>query len=116
MNEFIDACVSKRYTFARIKRTIIHILLNTKKSFAKEYLNSDISYVRLLGVNSKGSQYLKEKRKEIEIQVLSKFRGNSFALLQFEKQSTYAYASVKDEKFRSKLYEKEHYLFPIRVN
>lgn len=116
MNDFINACVSKRYTFARIKRTIIHILLNTKKKFAKEYLSNDISYVRLLGVTAKGSQYLKEKRKEIEIPILSKFRGNSFALLQFEKQATYAYACVKDDKIRSELYEKEHYLFPIRVD
>lgn len=116
MNDFINACVSKRYTFARIKRTIVHILLNTKKKFAKEYLSNDISYVRLLGVTAKGSQYLKEKRKEIEIPILSKFRGNSFALLQFEKQATYAYACVKDDKIRSELYEKEHYLFPIRVD
>ena len=115
MNEFINLCVSKRYTFARIKRTIVHILLNTKKEFAKEYLNNDISFVRLLGVNNKGSLYLKEKRKEIEIPILSKFRGNSFSLLQYEKQATYTYACVKDENFRSAMYEKEHFMFPIRV-
>lgn len=114
MNEFISMCVSKRYTFARIKRTIIHILLNTKKDFAKEHLNNDIKYVRLLGIDKKGSEYLKEKRKELEIPILSKFRGNSFSLLQYEKQATYTYASIKDEKLRSELYEKEHYLFPIR--
>lgn len=116
MNEFINACVSKRYTFARIKRTIVHILLNTKKEFAKEILSQDIKYIRLLGVDSKGSEYLKEKRKEIEIPILSKFRGNSFALLQYEKQATYAYASVKSEELRSKLYEEEHFIFPIRFN
>ena len=116
MNEFINACVSKRYTFARIKRTIIHILLNTKKDFAKENLSQDIKYIRLLGVDSKGSEYLKEKRKEIEIPVLSKFRGNSFTLLQYEKQATYTYACVKSEELRSKLYEEEHFFFPIRIN
>lgn len=116
MNEFINLCVSKRYTFARIKRTIIHILLNTKKEFAKEMLSKDIGYIRLLGVDKKGSEYLKEMRKEIEIPILSKFRGNSFSLLQYEKQATYAYASVKSEEFRSKLYEEEHFLFPIRKN
>jgi cytidyltransferase-like protein len=116
MNEFINLCVSKRYTFARIKRTIIHILLNTKKDFAKEMLNQDIKYIRLLGIDSKGSDYLKEKRKDIEIPVLSKFRGNSFALLQYEKQATYTYACIKTEEIRSKLYEEEHFLFPIRVN
>ena len=114
MEEFINSCVSKRYTFARIKRTIVHIILNTKKNFAKDMLNEDIKYIRLLGIDKKGSEYLKEKRKEIEIPVLSKFRGNSFALLQYEKQATYAYASVKSETLRSKLYEEEHFFFPIR--
>ena len=116
MNEFINMCVSKRYTFARIKRTIIHIILNTKKAFAKEYLNNNIKYIRLLGMDKKGSEYLKEKRKEIEIPVLSKFRGNSFSLLQYEKQATYAYASVKNEEVRSKMYEEEHFIFPIRID
>ena len=116
MNEFINACVSKRYTFARIKRTIIHILLNTKKDFAKEQLSQNIKYVRLLGIDSKGSEYLREKRKEIEIPLLSKFRGNSFSLLQYEKQATYSYACIKSEEIRSKLYEEEHFFFPIRVN
>lgn len=116
MNEFIELCVSKRYTFARIKRTIIHLLINTKKEFAKEFLNKDIGYIRLLGLDEKGSRYLKEKRKDLEIPVLSKFRGNSFSLLQYEKQATYAYASVKEETLRSKLYEEEHFIFPIRVN
>lgn len=114
MDEFINACVCKRYTFARIKRTIVHILLNTKKDFAKEVLSQNIKYIRLLGFDSKGSEYLKEKRKEIEVPVLSKFRGNSFSLLQYEKQATYTYASIKSEEFRSKLYEEEHFLFPIR--
>lgn len=116
MNKFINLCVSKRYTFARIKRTIIHLLINTKKEFAKEFLNKDIPYIRLLGIDKKGSEYLKEKRKEIEIPILSKFRGNSFSLLQYEKQATYAYASIKSENIKSKLYEEEHFLFPLRID
>lgn len=116
MEEFINLCVSKRYTFARIKRTIVHILLNTKKEFAKEYLSQNIKYIRLLGIDRKGSEYLKEKRKEIEVHLLSKFRGNSFGLLQYEKQATYTYACVKNEEIRSKLYEEEHFVFPIRVD
>lgn len=115
MNEFISLCVSKRYTFARIKRTIIHLLINTKKEFAKEFLSRDIPYIRILGLDKKGSEYLKEKRKEIEVPLLSKFRGNSFSLLQYEKQATYAYACIKKEEIRSKLYEEEHFLFPIRL-
>lgn len=114
MKEFIDMCISKRYTYARIKRTIIHILVNTKKDFAKKFLSNDITYIRLLGVTNKGQEYLNSIRKEIEIPLLSKFRGNSFPLLQLEKQVNYIYNSTKNNDYCNKEYEKEHYIYPIR--
>ena len=114
MNEFINACISKRYTYARIKRTIVHILVNTKKDFAKKFLNTDISYIRLLGVNEKGQQYLNSIRKEIDVPLLSKFRGKSFPVLQLEKQVNYVYNQIKDNIYSIGQYEKEHYIYPIR--
>ena len=114
MKEFIDMCISKRYTFARIKRTIIHILANTKKDFAKKFLNTNISYIRLLGVSNKGQEYLNSIRKEIEVPLLSKFRGKNFALLQFEKQVNYLYNATKSLSYAKDEYEKEHYIYPIR--
>lgn len=114
MNEFIDSCISKRYTYARIKRTIIHILVNTKKDFAKKFLNMDISYIRLLGVNAKGQEYLNSIRKDIPVPLLSKFRGKSFPVLQLEKQVNYVYNQIKDNIYSNEEYEKEHYIYPIR--
>lgn len=114
MNEFIDLCISKRYTYARIKRTIIHILANAKKDFAKQFLNSDITYIRLLGVSNKGQEYLKQIRKEMNVPILSKFRGNSFPLLQLEKRINYVYNSIKNNIFSNEEYEKEHYIYPLR--
>lgn len=114
MEEFINLCVSKRYTFARIKRTIVHILVNTKKDFAKKFLNMDISYIRLLGVSKIGQEYINSIRKDIDVPLLSKFRGNSFPLLQLEKQVNYVYNSTKDNIYINKEYEKEHYIYPIR--
>ena len=38
MNEFIDLCTSKRYSHARIKRTIMHILLHNTKQYMDEYI------------------------------------------------------------------------------
>lgn len=114
MQEFINSCISKRYTAARIKRTIIHILCNTKKELADEFLNKDISYIRLLGFNKKGSDYLRSIRKDVSIPILSKFRGNSFKLLSEEKKVTYIYASNLSNSIRNRLYDEEHYLYPIR--
>ena len=113
MNEFIESCISKRYTYARIKRTIIHILVNTKKDFAKKFLNMDITYIRLLGASKKGKEYLNSIRKDVEIPILSKFRGNAFPLLQLEKQVNYVYNQIKENIYVNKEYEKEHYIFPI---
>ena len=114
MSEFINLCISKRYPFARIKRTIIHILANTKKDFAKQFLNSDITYIRLLGVSKKGQEYLNSIRKDIDVPLLSKFRGKNFALLQLEKQINYLYNCTKDQKYANAEYEKEHFIYPIR--
>lgn len=114
MEEFINKCVSKRYTFARIKRTIIHILLNTKKEFAKEVLNKDVTYIRILGTNKKGQEYLNEIRKEVEVPILSKFRGNAYPVLQFEKQANLVYNIALSQNVINEEYNKEHYLYPIR--
>ena len=114
MEEFINKCVSKRYTFARIKRTIVHILLNTKKDFAKEILSKDITYIRILGINKKGQEYLNEIRKDVEVPILSKFRGNAYPVLQFEKQANLVYNIAKSQDIINLEYSKEHYLYPIR--
>ena len=114
MEEFINKCVSKRYTFARIKRTIIHILLNTKKEFAKDVLNKDVTYIRILGTNKKGQEYLNEIRKEVEVPILSKFRGNAYPVLQFEKQANLVYNIALSQNVINEEYNKEHYLYPIR--
>lgn len=114
MNDFIEKCISKRYTHARIKRTIMHILLNTKKDFAKEVLNKDITYIRILGINKKGQEYLNEIRKDVEIPILSKFRGNAYPVLQFEKQANLVYNINKSQEIINLEYRKEHYLYPIR--
>lgn len=116
MDEFIKKCSSKRYTFARIKRTIVHIFANTQKEYAKEYLNKDISYIRVLGFNKKGKEYLNTIRKEIEIPVISKFKSKSFKVLSNEKDVTYVYASKIKEPHRTKIYDEEHFIFPIRMD
>ena len=114
MEDFIKKCTSKRYTFARIKRTIVHIICNTKKEFANEVLSKDVSFIRLLGVNSKGKEYIASIRKDMEVPIISKFKAKSFKLLKHEKTITYIYSSLLKEE-KNKYYEEEHYIFPIII-
>ncbi len=67
--EFLDACTSKRYTHARINRTLLHLLLQTSKEEAA--LLETNEPCRLLYANKRGLQYIKEK----DIEVISSFKA-----------------------------------------
>ena len=114
MKEFIDLCTSKRYSGARIKRTIIHILNNTLKEEAKEMLSKPIEFIRVLGFNQKGANYLSSIRKDIEIPVLNRFAGKDYPSLRIDLKASDVYFSILKEPLRSNEQQKELYLFPIR--
>src|SRR5574344_298411 len=63
MEEVIMAVKSKRYTYNRIKRMLIHILLGIKKEDA----NKKIDYIHLLGFNKQGQKYIKELQKTTKL-------------------------------------------------
>lgn len=114
MNEFIDACTSKRYSGARIKRTIIHILNNTKKEEAKLLLSKPIEFIRVLGFNEKGAKYLSSIRKEIETPILNRFAGKDYPDLRVDLKASDIYFSVLKEPKKSTEQQKELYLFPLK--
>jgi len=63
LNDYIDYLSSKRYTKTRIKRMLLYILLNIKKTDADLALKENI--IRVLGFNESGKKYLNKIKKEI---------------------------------------------------
>lgn len=63
LNEFIKAIQTKRYTYNKIRRMLIHILIGLKKEDAK----SPLEYIKVLGFNQKGKEYLNAHKKEFKI-------------------------------------------------
>lgn len=63
-DDFINHIKSKRYTYNRIKRMLIHILIGYTKTSRE---NISIKYVKVLGFNNKGQSYLKSLKSEIPI-------------------------------------------------
>ena len=55
LNDLINRIKSKRYTYVRLKRMLMHILLGIKKCDMVE----ENEYIRILGFNKKGQVYLK---------------------------------------------------------
>ena len=71
LDEFILNIKTKNYTYNRIKRMIIHILFSITK---EEIINNNkINYIRILGFNKKGKQYLNKIKKEINIPLITKY-------------------------------------------
>lgn len=69
--EFLNHCITKKYTRARIQRTLWHLLLQTTKKEAQKL--KETSFVRILATDEVGMQYLKEIKKNHEINLISKF-------------------------------------------
>ncbi|MBR4694318.1 MAG: nucleotidyltransferase [Bacilli bacterium] len=89
LEEFISKIKSKRYTHNKIKRMLIHILCNFTKEKAKNM--KEITYIRLLGFNSKGKEYLNQIKKDIDIPIISKITREKDPMLEYEIETTKIY-------------------------
>ena len=72
---------------------LIHILVNLKK----EETSLDIDYIRILGFNSKGKNYLKTIKKETSIPIITKYKDINSPLLEIEKKASYIYALIVND-------------------
>jgi len=61
---------SKSYTYNRLKRTLTYILLSITKEDCK---NLDLEYIRVLGFNNKGKEFLNKIKKDIDIPILTNY-------------------------------------------
>ena len=88
-SELISLVKSKRYTYNKITRMLLHILCNFTKEKAKMF--KDISYIRILGFNDTGKSYLNKVKKNIDVPIISKICRNKDLMLEFELETTNIY-------------------------
>lgn len=102
--EFMNNCIGRRYTRARIQRACVHLLTHTKRlDIPKlESLNS----IRVLGFNSKGRSYLKSLR-DNDVKVASRFNQMPENLRDLELKATQAYVYALDKDDRNRLIQRE---------
>ncbi len=108
--ELIMKIKSKRYTYNRISRMLLHILVGFTKREASQSKN--IEYIRILGFNENGRSYLNKYKKKIDVKILSKFIKDFSSILDFEVKTTQIYCLYKennivDEEFKNHLGKKE---------
>ncbi len=103
--ELVMNIKTKRYTYNKINRMLIHILLDIKK----EDNNKEV-YLRILGFNNKGRNYLNTIKKEINIPIFTNYKPNKSNILDIEYKSTFIYFLITNNL---SLIEKEYKNKPI---
>ena len=93
-DDLINRVKSKRYTYNKISRMLLHILIGLTKEDAKSM--KEIEYIRILGFSNKGQAYLNSIKKDIDIEVLSKFKRNSSKMLELELKTTTIYSLTEN--------------------
>lgn len=97
-SELVYNIKTKRYTYNRICRMLIHILIGLTK---KDVNNIELDYVKVLGFNSKGQQYLKDIRESIDIPTVV---NKDSLIYKYELKAAYLYGEAikKDISFDKK--------------
>ena len=71
---FYKEIESRRFTYGRTQRILIHILLGITKEFT-ENIKKEISYVRIMGFNKKGREYLNYLKRYENKKIISSLKN-----------------------------------------
>ena len=94
-DELVNNIKTKRYTYNKINRMLMHILFNLTKDESK---NIVIDYVRVLGFNSKGRSYLNKIKKNKDINIVTNYKDGISKLFDLENRVNNIYAIIVDNK------------------
>ena len=92
MEEFIFNVKTKRYTYNKIQRMIIHILLGITKTINH---SSQIEYIHVLGFNQRGQKYLKKIQKQVQVPLQP---ISTSTIYEVEKKAAFLYDLVANTK------------------
>ncbi len=102
--DLIQKIKTKRYTYNRINRMLVHILIG----FTKQDNNIiELDYIKILGFNEKGKNYLNKIKKEINIPLIT---NKSSLIYNYELKSALIYDLITNsdtfnfEKFNKPVY------------
>ena len=91
---------------------LLHILCNFTKEKATSF--REITYIRILGFNSKGKAYLNKIKKDIDIPIISKITRDKDPMLEYELDTTLIYdlpynKNLIKQEYRNTLFKGEEH-------
>lgn len=113
--QLMQALKTKRYTRAKLQRTMTRLLLNHRKHMlTTSQLQQGVPYLRVLGFSPQGQQLLKTMRKTAKVPVVVKASSYRHPMLELDIQAAIVHASAFRSPLQSELY-RDYYGQPIRI-
>ena len=106
-DELIKSIKSKKDTYNKISRMLLHILCNFTKEDAEAF--KEIKYIRILGFNKTGKACLNNIKKELDVPIISKITREKDPMLEFELNTTKIYDLIYNEGLFTKEYQNHLY-------
>ncbi len=103
-DSFIDACVSKRYTKARINRTLIFMLTNIKQASLDNL--PKLNELRILGFNQVGQKHMRYLI-DNEIKIVTRFKNMNKTYRDIELKATSVYISSLNPFQQERIWNRE---------
>ncbi|WP_425448950.1 nucleotidyltransferase [Dethiothermospora halolimnae] len=98
INKILDGIKTKRYTYTRLQRIMMHLLLGLDKNKLFNFYKEEPLYIRVLGFNKKGIKILNKAKKVSSFPIITKFANykninNSLLhkVIQYDKRATDIY-------------------------
>ncbi|MCX5773971.1 MAG: nucleotidyltransferase [Fusobacteria bacterium] len=73
-NEYFNSILCKRYTFSRMQRVLLHILLGVDIHMT-EYVKENLPYIQILGASKNGRTYLKNVQELVSVNIITNIRN-----------------------------------------
>ena len=108
LDELILNIKTKRYTYNKIRRMLVHILCSFKKSESK---NLEIEYLRVLGFNKKGQKVLNSVKKDLDVPIYFNYKEKMNRYLDLDFKAATIYSLIVND---SAIIEDEFKIFPIK--
>lgn len=102
--ELIEKVKTKRYTYNKINRMLVHILTSFTKEESKKI---KIDYIKILGFNTSGRNYLNQLKKEIKIPIITSYQKKFSQTLDLEHRASSIYYLPINQKLILNEYNKK---------
>ncbi|HPF83333.1 MAG TPA: nucleotidyltransferase [Bacilli bacterium] len=109
--ELVNKIKTKRYTYNKINRMLIHILCGFTKKEASKYKHNE--YIRILGFNENGKKHLNKIKKNSNLPIITGYSNTNSEILNIEYRVSNIYYMANKEKNKTILMKREYQNSPI---